>query len=110
MDYGLQLLRLLPETILAVFGTAIMVADPFVRQKRKLGYLAVMGLLAALVGAVVQTGYLGPAFSNQIVNDWFAIFFRVLFILIGILVVPKTARMVSGTRRIGSTPMWLLWG
>ena len=87
MDYGLQLLRLLPETILTVSGTAIMVADPFVRQKRKLGYLAVVGLLAALVGAVVQTGYLGPAFSNQISNDWFAIFFRVLFILIGILVV-----------------------
>ena len=87
MDYGLQLLRLLPEAVLAVFGTAIMVAEPFVRQKRKLGYVAVAGLLAALVGAVVQTGYLGPAFSDQIVNDWFAIFFRVLFILIGILVV-----------------------
>ena len=87
MDYGLQLLRLLPEAVLAVFGIAIMLAEPFVQQKRKLGYLAVVGLLVALVGAVVQTGYLGPAFSDQIVNDWFAIFFRVLFILIGILVV-----------------------
>ena len=87
MDYGLQLLRLLPEAVLAVFGIAIMLAEPFVQQKRKLGYLAVVGLLVALVGAVIQTGYLGPAFSDQIVNDWFAIFFRVLFILIGILVV-----------------------
>lgn len=91
MDYGLQLLRLLPEAILAVFGIAIMLAEPFVRQKRKLGYLAVVGLLVALAGAAVQAGYYhelaGPAFSDQISNDWFAIFFRVLFILIGILVV-----------------------
>ncbi len=87
MDYAVQLMRLLPETILTVFGTAIMLADPFVRRKRALGYLAVAGLLAALVGAVAQTAYPGPAFSNQIVNDSFAIFFRVLFILIGILVV-----------------------
>lgn len=87
MDYGLQVLRLLPETILTVFGTVIMLADPFVRRKRNLGYVAVVGLLAALIGAVLQTGYPGLAFNNQILNDGFAIFFRVLFILIGILVV-----------------------
>jgi len=87
MDYTTQVLRLLPETILTVFGIVIMVAEPFVERKRALGHVAIVGLLAALVGVAVGSGSPGLAFNNQISNDGFAIFFRLLFILIGILVV-----------------------
>ena len=89
MSYGSQILRLLPEAILTVFGVAIMLADPLVRRKRALGYLAVGGLVVALLGTVlmVQQGWWGPAFSDHILNDPFAVFFRVLFLLIGLLVV-----------------------
>lgn len=89
MDYGAQILRLLPEAILTVFGVAIMVADPLVRRKRALGYVAITGLAAALLGAVVmvQRGWWGPAFNSHILNDPFSVFFRVLFVLIGLVVV-----------------------
>ncbi len=87
MDYTSQVLRLLPETILTVFGIVIMLAEPFVERKRALGHLAIVGLLAALVGVAIGSGSPGLAFNNQISNDAFAIFFRLLFILIGILVV-----------------------
>src|SRR5437867_7908376 len=87
MTYSLQILRVLPETILTVFGLAIMLLDPFVPRKRLLGYLAPPPLASALGGAGVQMLFQGPAFNNQIVNDEFAIFFRALFIFVGILVV-----------------------
>jgi len=86
-SYGTQIIRILPETILTGFGVLLMLAEPFVRCKRWLARGAVVGLVCALAGAFYQSGTSGLAFNNQISNDTFAIFFRILFILIGILVV-----------------------
>jgi NADH-quinone oxidoreductase subunit N len=94
-NYGLQILRLLPEAILAVFGCAIMLAEPFVRRKHRLAGFAVVGLLCALGGVIYDLWAVLPyqatsstlAFNGQIANDTFSVFFRALFILAGLLVV-----------------------
>jgi len=87
MNYGEQILRLLPEVVLTVFAVLIMVASPLVKRARVLGYLALAGLFAALFSSTLLVTYPGTAFSGQILNDNFSIFFRVLVIVIGILVI-----------------------
>jgi NADH-quinone oxidoreductase subunit N len=87
MSYLDQTLRVLPEAILSVFGTLVMVLSPLVKRPRTLGYLALAGLVLALGGAVWLANHQGPAFGGQILSDGFSVFFRALFILIAIAVV-----------------------
>ena len=87
MNYSLQTARVLPEVILTLFGVGIMLAGPLIRRQRVLGYAALAGLGAALLGALALIHYRGSAFNGQILTDNFSIFFRVLFILIAALVV-----------------------
>jgi NADH-quinone oxidoreductase subunit N len=84
-----ELLRFLPEIILTVVGTLVMVLEPLTPagSKRVLGYNALAGLITALVASFAAGAYPGPAFSNMLVVDGFATFFRVLSIVVGILVV-----------------------
>lgn len=84
-----EMLRFLPEIILTVAGTLIMMLEPVLgsRSRRGLGQFALAGLIAALAAAVVADGSPGPAFSNMLVVDGFASFFRVLVLAVGILTV-----------------------
>ncbi|MGD0201523.1 MAG: NADH-quinone oxidoreductase subunit N [Bryobacteraceae bacterium] len=80
--------RVLPEIILAGVGVLIMLLEPLTgrRRKHRLGYIAVAGFAAALVPAVLGEWTPGPAFSGMVAIDGFAVFFRVLVILAGLLV------------------------
>jgi len=76
---------ILPAVLLAVTGTAIMVLDPFVvdrRNKVRLGWLGLSGIVLAMVA-------MGPMASNRGVwygglwwVDGYAIFFHVIFLLV----------------------------
>jgi NADH-quinone oxidoreductase subunit N len=83
-----DLLRVLPEVVLAAFGILIMVAEPFLPrgEKQMLGRVALIGVLAALVATLVQALRFdiafGPAFNNLVVIDGFAVFLH--FLLLGI--------------------------
>src|SRR5579863_7789204 len=81
--------RVLPEIILTLFGTLIMFLEAVLKedQKRILGPLSIVGLAAALWGAIAANSDPGPAFHNMLIVDGFATFFRVLVITVGILVV-----------------------
>ena len=89
MSYGDQTLRLLPEVILAVAGTLIMVLSPVVKRARTLGYLALASLGLALFAAhfTFHHDNFGPAFSGLVVSDAYGIFFRELFIIIAALAI-----------------------
>jgi NADH-quinone oxidoreductase subunit N len=86
---SVELFRFLPEIILTLFGTLIMVLEPLTSLggKRRLGYLAIIALLGALAAAVAGASAPGMAFSGMLSIDLFATFFRVLVITAGILVV-----------------------
>ena len=81
--------RVLPEIILTLFGTLIMFLEAVLDddQKRVLGPLSIVGLAAALGGAVAANSDPGPAFHNMLIVDGFASFFRVLVIAVGMLAV-----------------------
>src|SRR5271166_6640710 len=84
-------LRFLPEIILTVVGTMIMLLDAILgdkqNQKPVFGYVALVALCAALGAALGGYSHMGPAFSGMLTIDGFATFFRVLVISVGILTV-----------------------
>jgi len=96
-----EILRILPEITLTVTATLIMVLSVLVRERSKhlLGYVSLLGLLAALAGSAACYLDPGPAFKEMLVVDSFATFFRMLVILVGILV---TLSSIPYLRREGA--------
>lgn len=94
---GDDLLRFSPEIILSVAGTLLMVLDPlFAKRFPKLfGHLAILALALATWGAVAANAVPGSSFSNLLVVDGFATFFRVLVLAIGILSVLASYRYLE---------------
>ena len=79
-------IRFLPEIILTVVGTLLMVLDPILQQaveRTRSATSASSALLAALGGAVYAYSQPGPAFGGMLMVDGFATFFRVLVIVVG---------------------------
>ncbi|MGA2117630.1 MAG: NADH-quinone oxidoreductase subunit N [Bryobacteraceae bacterium] len=84
-----DLLRFLPETLLILAGTLIMVLDPLVKRRSSplFGHLTLLTLIAGIAVAVAGASNPGPAFSGMLMVDGFATFFRVLVMGVGILIV-----------------------
>src|SRR5579862_5576507 len=89
--------RFLPETILTVAGTLMMVLDPLFARKlpRLFGHLAIASFILAMVAAVSANGLPGLAFSNLLIVDGFGTFFRILLMVIGILAVLASYRYLD---------------
>ena len=77
-----SLLRILPEAILTVTGVLIMLIDPVLPRaasRRSMGWLAVIGTIAALVASIQQLHLApGTAYYDTIRTDAFSGFFHVL--------------------------------
>ena len=84
-----DLLRILPEIILCGFGILVMVLDPFVAPPRRswLGWLALVGVLAAAGGTLLTSDNPGLAFGRAIAADHFSFYFFYLFLLVAGLTV-----------------------
>src|SRR3712207_3479838 len=82
---GAELFRFLPEIILAVIGTLVMVLDPLMPGSRFPSRVALVGLFGGLWAAVAAYAIPGPAFQSMLIVDGFATFFRVLVIAVGLL-------------------------
>ncbi len=83
--------------VLTATGTLLMVADGIGgrRWSKFYGNFSLVGLAAALLAAVVAYGNPGPAFSDMLMADGFAAFFRVLVISVGILTVLASYRFLA---------------
>jgi NADH-quinone oxidoreductase subunit N len=84
-----DLIRFLPEIILTVMGTALMVLDPLLHKRASyaFGHISIAALLAGIGGAVFAYSQAGPAFGGMLMVDGFATFFRVLVMGVGILTI-----------------------
>src|ERR1700693_6017399 len=87
-------LRFLPEILLIVAGTLIMVMEALLGGNKRNAFSSVtlIGFIAALVAAVAANNYPGLSFSNMLIVDGFASSFRVLVIAVGILTVLSSAQ------------------
>ena len=92
-----DLVRFLPEIILTVMGTLLMVLDPVLHKRSSyaFGHLSLLGLAAALVASVYAFRDPGPAFGGMLMVDGFATFFRVLVIGVGILTILPSYRFLA---------------
>ena len=84
-----DLVRFLPEIILTVMGTALMVLDPVLHKRSSyaFGHLSIAALVAGIVGAVFAFGNPGTAFGGMLAVDGFATFFCILVMSVGILAI-----------------------
>jgi NADH-quinone oxidoreductase subunit N len=76
---------ILPIIVLTVFGIAVMVAESFVKDRKRssLGWLAFAGTIVAMFTLPAMTGNRGQWYSNLWIVDDYSIFFCFLFVLIG---------------------------
>src|ERR1700733_14512330 len=87
MPTGTDYLRILPEIIMTIAGTLIMLIEGLLgeNKKRNLSALTFVAFAGALVAAIAANASPGLSFSNMLIVDGFATFFRVLVIAVGIL-------------------------
>ena len=92
-----DVIRFLPETILTVAGTFLMLLDGILRRRSShaFGHVSLLALVAAMGGAIYAYTMGGPAFGGMLIVDGFATFFRVLAIAVGILVVLASYRFLQ---------------
>jgi NADH-quinone oxidoreductase subunit N len=85
MPTSAEMLRFLPELILILMGTLIMVLEPLTSRENKdrLGIIALIALAGAAWGTSVAHSNPGPAFQAMLLVDGFATFFRYLTIGVG---------------------------
>ena len=92
-----DMVRFAPETILTVAGTLLMMLDPFFARKtpKLFGHLSIAAFVLAIFGAAEAYSVPGLAFSNLLIVDGFATFFRVLVLVIGIVTVLLSYRYLD---------------
>lgn len=86
---GAEFARFLPEILLSIVATGLMVGEVVTGagQKRLLGWVAFAGLFGAALLLALGPGTPGYAFQGMLVNDGFSQFFRMLALLAGAVVV-----------------------
>jgi NADH-quinone oxidoreductase subunit N len=83
-------IRVLPEIALAIFGMVIMVLDPLMdgqKSQRALGAIGLVGTVSALLSTCFMAQSPGLAFWNMVRVDSFSVFFHVLVLAIGIVLI-----------------------
>ena len=90
-------IRFLPEIILIVAGTLLMVLDPMIRRRSSetFGHISLLALIGAGGGAAFAYQNGGPAFGGMLMVDGFATFFRELVITVGILTILPSYRYLA---------------
>jgi NADH-quinone oxidoreductase subunit N len=80
----------LPEITLLVFAIAVILLDLFITRKRTLVIVSIIGLLISAFFSWCFWGWRLTFFNHMFVVDQFAVFFKLLFLGIGALVILAT--------------------
>lgn len=80
-----EIQQVLPEIVLSLFGTVILLLDTFLPKPRRhvATVLALIGIALTVVCTLALIGEDGTFFSGMIIVDSFSIFFRFTFLVIG---------------------------
>jgi NADH-quinone oxidoreductase subunit N len=81
-----EYMRFLPEIILTVFGTLLLIIEAFYKGNEKRRPLAILTGLAiglSLPASALAFQSPGTAFGNMVISDGFAFFFRVVVLVVG---------------------------
>jgi len=97
---SVEYLRFLPETILIVVGTLLMILEGLAgeRNRKNLAPLALAGILGAMGATVAAAGNPGSAFNDMIMADGYGAFFRMVVLVVGLLAVLCSASYLTRER------------
>ena len=97
MPSSAEYFRFLPEIILTLAGTLLMVMDAINERRGSslYGNISIAAMIAAIVASLTAYADGGPAFSQMLLVDGFATFFRILVIGVGILAVLASYRYLD---------------
>ena len=106
--------RVLPEIVLSIFGMIVMVLEPLLDEKtgqKVLGWIALVGTVAALAATWCMAQSPGMAFWNTVQVDGFSVFFHVLVIAIAAVVILTSYEYMTVQRvRAGEYYALILFG
>jgi len=90
-------IRFLPEIILVVMATLMMVLDPILNKRGSyaFGHISLLALVGGIGASIYAYQHAGPAFGGMLWVDGFATFFRVLVMVVGILTVLPSYRFLA---------------
>ena len=79
---AINLAAIMPEVILSCVAMALLLVNVFVPSKDKgyLGWLSIIGIAITAASAVSGWGTPQPGFNGAVIQDNFAIFFKVIFL------------------------------
>jgi NADH-quinone oxidoreductase subunit N len=84
-----QVYRILPEVLLTITGVLLMLIEPLMPpsvSRKPMGYLALLGVIGALIASVWQLGLPpGTAYYGTVQTDAFSVFFHVLICSIALV-------------------------
>jgi NADH-quinone oxidoreductase subunit N len=97
MPAQVEFSRFLPEIILGISGTLLMLLIPIAKGRwpNLFGNMSILAILAAIAGSVYSFSVQGPAFHHMLIVDGFATFFRILVLAVGALTVLSSYRFLS---------------
>ena len=86
----IDLFLIAPEIIVTAFGFLVLLFDVFSPKKKRKGYLGVfclIGIIFASLYTFPQMGSVRSGFEGMFVSDGFALFFKIIFLIIAFLTV-----------------------
>jgi len=86
----IDLYLIAPEIIITVFGFLVLLFDVFFSKEGKKGYLGILslvGIVLAFFYTLPQIGVVKSGFADMFVSDGFALFFKIVFLIIAFLTV-----------------------
>ncbi len=101
---GVEYFRILPEMILTIAGVLVMLMEALFTtedQRKIFAPFSIVALLAALVASIAAAGDPGAAFSNMLIIDGFASFFRALVIAIGVIAILSSTEYLRREKSSG---------
>lgn len=81
---GVNFAAIMPEVVLSIVAMVLLLVNVFVKSEQK-GYLAILSLVGvALTLAITVSGWGAPqsGFNGSVLQDNFAIFFKVIFLIV----------------------------
>ena len=80
-------LYILPEILITTFAVIVLTMDLFIKEKRLLAYTSLAGLILATLSSIFIINARAQLFNGLFVFDPFAVFFKLVFLAVAILVV-----------------------
>jgi NADH-quinone oxidoreductase subunit N len=93
-------IRILPEIVLTVFGTIVMMIEPLLddhNDRKSLGIVSAIGVLCAIGATIFQSQpqYHGDGFFSMVRVDAFSIFFHMVVLLVALAVILMSFEYLS---------------